>query len=289
MATKRPTRPKPPSPVGPSVPPAIGITLLQKLIEKAQVLYEKPDLQSSDGSAWNILARNYLTKVFGSDSPNVGSVLHASGDSGVYVGMSEDEYQQYLRSGFESKVKILKSCIEQLETDIALQVTAAGESEIGSTAEGLPTSSKVFVVHGHNHGVKEAVARFLEKLDLDPIILHEKPNAGRTVIEKFSDYADVQFAVVLLTADDEGRGRGTTADLLLRARQNVILELGYFLGKLGRARVCALYETEVEIPSDYKGVLFVELDKFDRWKFDLVRELRAAGFDVDANRIFSPD
>jgi predicted nucleotide-binding protein len=156
-------------------------------------------------------------------------------------------------------------------------------------AEGFPTSSKVFVVHGHNHGVKEAVARFLEKLDLDPIILHEKPNAGRTVIEKFSDYADVQFAVVLLTADDEGRGRSTTADLLLRARQNVILELGYFLGKLGRARVCALYEADVEIPSDYKGVLFVELDKSDRWKFDLVRELRAAGFDVDANRIFAPD
>lgn len=289
MATKRPTRPRPPSPVGPSVPPEIGITLLQKLIEKAQALHEKQDLQFSDCSAWENLARDYLRKVFGSDSPNVDSVLNASGDEGLYTGMSNQEYQQYLRAGFENKVKLLNSCIEQLETDIALQKTAAGQSELGSPAEGLPTSSKVFVVHGLNQGVKEAVARFLEKLDLEAIILHEKPNAGRTVIEKFADYADVQFAVVLLTADDEGRVRGNPADPMLRARQNVILELGYFLGKLGRARVCALYEADVEIPSDYQGVLFVELDKSDRWKFELVRELHAAGFDVDANRIFAPD
>lgn len=134
--------------------------------------------------------------------------------------------------------------------------------------------------------MKEAVARFLERLGLDPVVLHEKPNAGRTIIEKFSEYADVQFAVVLLTADDEGKSRGSETPPSLRARQNVLLELGYFLGKLGRARVCALYDAGVEIPSDYQGVLFVELDKSDRWRFDLVRELRGAGFDVDANRIF---
>ena len=104
MATKRPTRPRPPSPVGPSVPPLIGITLLQKLIEKAQALHEKQDLKFSDCSAWENLARDYLRKVFGSDSPNVDSVLEASGDDGLYTGMSNQEYQQYLRSGFENKV-----------------------------------------------------------------------------------------------------------------------------------------------------------------------------------------
>ena len=100
------------------------------------------------------------------------------------------------------------------------------------------------------------MARFLEKLDLEPIILHEKPNAGRTVIEKFSDYADVQFAVVLLTADDLGKPHDSHQEAQLRARQNVILELGYFLGKLGRARVCALYESGVELRATIKRVLF---------------------------------
>ena len=98
-----------------------------------------------------------------------------------------------------------------------------------------------------------------------------------------------KIAVVLLTADDEGKPRGSAEELKLRARQNVVLELGYFLGRLGRARVCALYERGVEIPSDYSGVLFVELDSAGRWRFDLVQELLAAGFKVDANRIFAAE
>ncbi len=99
----------------------------------------------------------------------------------------------------------------------------------------------------------------------------------------------MHFAVVLLTGDDEARLRGTSNELLPRARQNVILELGYFLGRLGRRRVCALCESGVEIPSDYQGVLFMLIDPSERWRFDLVRELKAAGFDVDANKVFSAD
>src|ERR1035438_6975181 len=67
-----------------------------------------------------------------------------------------------------------------------------------------PLTKKVFVVHGHDDEAKEKVARFLERLKLEPIILHEQPNEGRTVIEKFEVFADVGFAVVLLTPDDVG-------------------------------------------------------------------------------------
>ncbi|WIV97245.1 TIR domain-containing protein [Kinneretia aquatilis] len=258
---------------------------MRKLVEKANEIRALPNLQSSDEDAWRTLARDYLVKTFGSRSPNVDAVLYASGDSGLYAGMNDYEYRQYLVSGFDNKIKQLNICIEQLETDISLQTSATGGETTSSPA--TPTSSRVFVVHGHNQGAKEAVARFLEKLGLEPIILHEKPNAGRTVIEKFSDYADVHFAVVLLTADDEGRSIAGSHELRPRARQNVILELGYFLGRLGRARVCALYEAGVEIPSDYSGVLFVQLDATGAWRFELVKELLAAGFAVDANRIFS--
>lgn len=268
---------------------ATGIEFLKKLIGKANDLSAKPDLQQSDVSAWRTLARDYLVRTFGSASPNVNAVLHASGDGGVRVGMGDHQFRNYLASGLANKIKILESCIEQLSTDIELQSSGIGlrpESESNVPRE---QPRKVFVVHGHNHGVKEAVARFLEKLDLEPVILHEQANAGRTVIEKFSDHADVHFAVVLLTADDEGRARAEPGELRLRARQNVVLELGYFLGKLGRSRVCALYDQGVEIPSDYQGVIFLQLDGGDRWRFDLVRELLAAGFSVDANRIFSAD
>ena len=118
----------------------------------------------------------------------------------------------------------------------------------------------------------QAVARFLEHLDQKVIILREQPNKGRTIIEKFEEYADVGFAVILLTPDD----RGGAADApyenqRLRSRQNVILELGYFLGRLGRSRVCALYAEGVEIPSDYSGVLYVMLDAGGAWRLRLKR------------------
>ncbi len=144
-------------------------------------------------------------------------------------------------------------------------------------------SNRVFVIHGHNTSVKESVARFLEKLGLGVIILHEQPNKGNTIIEKFELHSDVAFAVALFTGDDEARTTASDAPLKKRARQNVLFEFGYFIGKLGRSRVCALREEDVEIPSDYQGVVYITLDGAGRWKMDLVRELKAVGLDVDAN------
>ena len=135
--------------------------------------------------------------------------------------------------------------------------------------------NNVFVVHGHDEGARESVARFLEKIGLTAIILREQPNQGRTTIEKFVDCAgEVGFAVVLLTPDDLG-GAAATAGQFLRARQNVIFELGYFVGSLGRGRACLLRKGEVEIPSDLYGVVYTELDHADGWKLQLAKELRA--------------
>jgi predicted nucleotide-binding protein len=131
--------------------------------------------------------------------------------------------------------------------------------------------------------VKESVARFLEKLGLTPVILHEQPNAGKTVIEKFEAHSDVGFAVVLLTPDDLGGSASSPDKLNHRARQNVILELGYFIGKLGRAKVCALHKGGVEIPSDIHGVLYVPYDAGNGWRLSLASEIKAAGIAVDLN------
>ena len=147
-------------------------------------------------------------------------------------------------------------------------------------------SNKIFVVHGRNEEVKHQAARTLEKLGLEPVILHEQPNRGRTIIEKFEDAAEsAGFAVVLLTGDDEGGLRRGKSDPKPRARQNVIFELGYLSAKLGRRRVCALVEGGVETPSDYDGVVYIPLDDHGAWRLSLAKELRAAGYAVDANKL----
>ena len=149
------------------------------------------------------------------------------------------------------------------------------------------TTKAVFVVHGRDEGAREKVARFLERLELRPVVLHEQPNEGRTIIEKFEDFAHVGFAVVLLTPDDTGRLQADAGEYRPRARQNVIFEFGYFIGKLGRERVCALVQGDLERPSDYDGVLYIQLDDSEGWKMRLVRELKSAGYDIDANRVFA--
>lgn len=141
----------------------------------------------------------------------------------------------------------------------------------------------VFIVHGHEEGPREAVARFLEALEFDPVILHERPNKGRTIITKFQqEAADVGFAVVLMTPDDSGGKVG--GDVAMRPRQNVVFELGFFIGVLGPERVVALVKGQVERPSDFDGVVYIPFDEHSGWKGALARELEAAGFEVDRNK-----
>ena len=143
--------------------------------------------------------------------------------------------------------------------------------------------TKVFIVHGRDNELKESVARYIEKLGLEAIILHEQPNGGKTIIEKFENAADVGFAIVLLTPDDEG---GLVGDKMhLRARQNVVFELGYFIGKLKRTHVAALVKGDVEVPSDITGFAYIGVDYEGYWKLKIAQELKSCGYDVDMNRI----
>ena len=142
---------------------------------------------------------------------------------------------------------------------------------------------RVFIVHGHDEAPREMVARFIAKLGLDPVILHEQANRGMTVPEKLDTFGDVGYAVVLLTPDDVGRKKAESRDSP-RARQNVILELGYFVGRLGRERVTALLKDDVEIPSDYLGVVYARFDEGGGWRLDLARELRSSGYEIDLNK-----
>lgn len=144
----------------------------------------------------------------------------------------------------------------------------------------------LFVVHGRDKGAKEEVARFLERVSNDRVVvLQEQPSAGKTIIEKLEGAVPANsFVVVIATADDEGRLRGD-ADLALRARQNVIFELGWAAGRFGRNHLTVLKEDGVEMPSDYYGVVYIAFDSSGAWRLELVGELKTAGFVVDANKV----
>ncbi|MNT24726.1 putative nucleotide-binding protein containing TIR-like domain protein [compost metagenome] len=145
----------------------------------------------------------------------------------------------------------------------------------------------MFLVHGRDEALKETVGRFIGRIGLDVVILSEKANQGQTIVEKLERSADVAFCVVLLTPDDVGKlaSNGDQA-LRSRARQNVILELGYFTGRLGRDRVCALVAGDVELPSDIHGIAYVPVDPHNGWQIKLIQELKSAGLVVNLDRIF---
>lgn len=144
-------------------------------------------------------------------------------------------------------------------------------------------SNNVFIVHGHDEQAKESSARFIEKLGLNAIILHEQANEGKTIIEKLEKHTDAAYAIVLFTPDDVGSSAATSENLLPRARQNVLVELGYMAAKIGRDKVCVLRKGNVEIPSDFLGVLYIDIDAAGAWRLTLAKELKVAGLKVNLN------
>ena len=144
--------------------------------------------------------------------------------------------------------------------------------------------TRVFIVHGRDNEAKQEVARFVEKLDLEAIILHEQVSRSHTIIEKIEEFSNVGFAIVLYTPCDEGRLKGEE-NLSNRARQNVVFEHGFLMGKIGRKNVCALVKGEVERPNDISGVVYEEMDIRGAWKVAIAKELKAAGYQIDFNKV----
>jgi predicted nucleotide-binding protein len=182
--------------------------------------------------------------------------------------------------GLPKSLSLLRQAAQRLEEDIAAAELTSAQDEVVTKAA-VPRNSRaaVFVVHGHDEDCRKEVTQFLERLGFEAIVLNEQANRGRTVIEKIEAHSDVQFAVVLLTPDDVG-GKAT-AELNPRARQNVILELGYFIARLGRDKVCALKSGDLELPSDILGVVCVDLDDRKVWQGKFATELEGAGYEID--------
>ena len=193
-----------------------------------------------------------------------------------------EDQRAYVR-GLESASALLQSMVDEIEEYWDDDDQGAKSPAASATPEQTNTN-QIFIIHGRDHGTRDTIARFLENLGLEPVVLQEQPDEGLTIIEKFEQYARVNFAVALFTSDDVG---GLPDDgLQPRVRQNVVFELGYFIGKFGRNRVRVLVKGAPEIPSDYSGVLYIPLDEAEGWKLALGRELRNAGFEIETDRIF---
>lgn len=253
-------------------------------LEEAEAAYKK----------WDDFNRELLRRIF--DTEEYSDAYAGAGVYSMYSFGGGRDLREEIREHFDllnKKIAYLDSLAERLDLiDLAPSVSAFSQTETSTSVQPRVETSnkKVFIVHGQDSETKTVVARFIERCGLEPVILHEQADQGRTIIEKFEQVSDVSFAVVLLTPDDLGGLRPASGGNALenaqpRARQNVILELGYFIGKLGRDGVCALKKGEVELPSDFSGVVYTPYDGADEgWKIKLAREMRAAGLDVDLNK-----
>jgi predicted nucleotide-binding protein len=223
-----------------------------------------------DPSAWYDGTIDALDAAFASKASNYFST--ESGFQFVYI---MNKGRQFRGANFDRTEGILNRMIGWLDTP---------EKPAFSAIE-LKQSNKVFIVHGHDEKRLLEVKEILKSQNLIPVVLKDEPNGGATIIEKFEKNSDVGFAVVLVTADDVGSIKSDPKNLNHRARQNVILELGYFIGRLTRARICALNDSEVELPSDIHGVIYTRLDSGGAWRYSLLDELKHAGFPIDKNKL----
>ena len=268
-----------------------GIARLDRLIAEIEA-FDTTNLPKRWSPAQNALEATIegtLSSVFGHDTVEYkrysrATKLDHGGISVSFGGGTRDnssEARQYVTEGKAEAIQILQAALKWLHEEIG--DAADSQSATMSARDGIPPSQNIFIVHGHDEGALQTVARFIEQIGFDAIILSEQANQGRTIIEKIEAHRDVGFAVVLLTPDDTGCKVGEVPNP--RARQNVLLELGYFLAHLGRERVCTLAKGKLEIPTDFAGVVWEALDVGGAWKSRLARELKAAGYAIDWNKV----
>ena len=268
---------------------------IQAQIEKGEQLHDRriesyPEFNEAylESDNWSIYTTTLLIKLF--DNPPLEEYTSFN-----YSALSDDEFCDKLDDDvvdYETDMKRSISSLEGIYERIELydeflntsQRTSGNERESENPRPAF--GDEVFIVHGHDEAAKHAIAGFVRRLGLNPIILDEQVNKGQTIIEKFEENAnEVGFAIVLLTPDDVGAPKDKQDEFKPRARQNVVLELGYFMGKLGRERVCPLLKDEVEKPSDIDGLVYAPMNNPNEWQLQLAKEMKQAGLPIDLNKL----
>ncbi|QKY70285.1 TIR domain-containing protein [Lentibacillus sp. CBA3610] len=256
-----------------------SIKLVDDLLQKTESLnFEDQESLEEITEEAKMLIRN----LFEINSDYLRSVNSTSFHSPIFPSSPETDRTMW-DNGKRSYISIFKAMKRELE------LFGDEEEQQESSVEIDFNEKNVFIVHGHDEAMKQTIARTVSQLKLNPIILSEQNDDGKTVIEKFESHAsDSKFAIILLSPDDFGYKRSNSPETgAFRARQNVILELGYFIGKLGRKNVIAIVKddpsSQLEVPSDLAGLIYTQFDNTDGWKLKLVKRLKSCGYNVSAD------
>lgn len=250
---------------------------MKKLIDDADAMIGKDITNDvAEFTAWEISAKRLLNKLFGKDGIEMSTFLEISFYTPLYSFEASDAEQhraavESCHEGLRQARAIFKTYLDELSEEMHLPVNSQ-----------VVNYEKIFIVHGHDGELREKVARIIENQGIEAVILSEKANKGRTIIEKFESYSDVSGAICLYTADDISGSKKADSSAP-RARQNVVFETGYFIGKLGRDHIVILADHGVEMPSDLSGVVYTNTAN---WQIDLLKELKAMGYEIDFNKLF---
>lgn len=261
------------------------IKLGEELYNRAVRTQDEYSKNKEDYYSWSDYNSEFLKQAFNKENNEYKKSYDSENSSyfGVIGGtISLTQEIQELKGDINNCLGNLKN----LRQKTALLKSVKEDTEVTKTEKSsVLDKSQVFIVHGHDDAAKTKTARFIEKLGLKPIILHEQASGSKTVIEKIEAYSNVGFGIVLYTPCDIGAKDENNPNYKKRARQNVVFEHGFLIGKIGRENVCALVKGEIETPNDISGVVYVKMDEDDAWHLKIARELRNSGYDIDLNKL----
>ena len=254
-------------------------------IQSSQIQTQQDlDVTTQKYYKWNDFNTELLKRIFTTDKYAKEYSRYVGGAVMSYIEPSLSKKAADFHQEIDKKIHILDSIIERLEL-IPLAHSATQENiKSEKLPQPIEISNKIFIVHGRDDLAKIETARFIEKLGFEAIILHEQASSGNTIIEKIEEHTNVGFAIVLYTPCDVGSLAGESSQKP-RARQNVVFEHGYLIGKLGRQNVCALVKGDIELPNDISGVVYITLDSHNAWHMAIAKELKKAGYPVDMNKM----
>lgn len=254
-----------------------AINELEKIISIIdELIGNQSDSENPQFKAWYTRVEIFLADQYGEKSIQLNKFYEIEFEPRVLPFSEVDSYDYigHCARGLNTAKAYFTVYLEQLK----------GEEDVDDNTQKLQCCNynKVFIVHGHDNALKQELARTIEKQGLQAIILSEQISPGKTIIEKIEENSDVAGAICLFTADDLGRAKAGMEDKP-RARQNVVFEAGYFMGKLGRDHVVMICEDGVEIPGDLSGVVYTGKN---HWEVEMLKALKVMGYNIDMNRLF---
>lgn len=260
-----------------------GLEIKQDQINSREAL----DSTKNEYSKWNSFNTELLKRIFSTEEL-ADEYSHWIG-IGV-IAMREPSLGEKiadLYKDIDQKIHRIDSIIERLELIPLRNAGATGSAPTNKPQRPPAKTKKVFVVHGHDEIAKTNLEVFLHEIGLEPVVLHRQADEGLTIIEKFEKHSDVGYAFILLTPDeisyvkaDESKDDNARKKEC-RARPNVIFEFGYFVGKLGRSRVCCLYTGDVSLPSDVSGMIYKKFtSSIEEVAYSIIKDLKASGYAI---------